>query len=497
MHHKYFLSLLLFVTFTALIACDNNFSKSFTEKIEPIDKTNKISGSAEIHTEKIEPINTTNKIPVSVEIHSVTVHPYILENSGQNQYIYTATSNKDDVTYSLGSKGDSSKFKIDPFSGEVILIENPDYESQNSYNFYIVATDATGDVSTAKKVTLEILNIDEKPPMIISGNTAEVLDKSGANQVIYKMIAEDDDIATQSMGNITYELSGADAASFNLNRSGEVILTADPDYTKKSRYSFSVIVKDPIGNAVTQKISLKINAPSWVSNVGTVCKGITDVASSESDGKDKVAIIELTNKYPQIYACMESWDPARRDKLMATGNEQDSVRIALIVNSNNDGSPQVFDNYEFQFNTSQVTNVKINGSPFSGARYKPEPEKRLTEPTRFVIEYDYQFPAYFYHPPENDQRLDYDFYVKETRIEFTMDPVKHTISGFKTELLERTCAKGNNPLKEGETCHLREYTFMCYRNKVDYVKPTRKLDTISHSELTAIIDEYKIHCSGP
>ena len=132
MHHKYFLSLLLFVTFTALIPCDNNFSKSFTEKIEPI--------------------NTTNKIPVSVEIHSVTVHPYILENSGQNQYIYTATSNKDDVTYSLGSKGDSSKFKIDPFSGEVILIENPDYESQNSYNFYIVATDATGDVSAAKKL---------------------------------------------------------------------------------------------------------------------------------------------------------------------------------------------------------------------------------------------------------------------------------------------------------------------------------------------------------
>ncbi|MDA7826326.1 cadherin repeat domain-containing protein, partial [Porticoccaceae bacterium] len=413
------------------------------------------------------------------------------------QYIYTATSNKDDVTYSLGSKGDSSKFKIDPFSGEVILIENPDYESQNSYNFYIVATDATGDVSAAKKVTLEILNIDEKPPIIISGNTAEVLDKSGANQVIYKMIAEDDDIATQSMGNITYELSGADAASFNLNRSGEVILTADPDYTKKSRYSFSVIVKDPIGNAVTQKISLKINAPSWVSNVGTVCKGITDVASSESDGKDKVAVIELTNKAPQLYSCMESWDPARRDKLMATGNEQDSVRIALILNSNNDGSPQVFDNYEFQFNTSQVTNVKINGLPFSGARYKLEPEKRLTEHTSFVIEYDYKFPAYFYHPPENGQRLDNNFYIKETRIDFNMDPLKHTISGFKTELLERTCAKGNNPLKEGETCHLREYTFMCYRNKVDYVKPTRKLDTISHSELTAIIDEYKIHCSGP
>jgi hypothetical protein len=464
MHHKYFLSLLLFVTFTALIACDNNISKSF------------------------------NKIPVSVEIHSVTVHPYILENSGQNQHIYTATSNKDDVTYSLGSKGDSSKFKIDPFSGEVILIENPNYESQNSYNFYIVATDATGDVSAAKKVTLEIRNIDEKPPMIISGNTAEVLDKSGANQVIYKVIAEDVDIATQSMGNLTYELSGADAASFNLNRSAEVILTEDPDYTKKNSYSFSVIVKDPIGNAVTQKISLKINAPSWVSNVGTVCKGITDFASSESDGKDKVGIIELTNKDPQIYACMESWDPAKEDKLLATGDEQDSVRIALIINSNNDGSPQVFDNYEFQFNRSQsqVTNVKINGSPFSGARYKPEPEKRLTEPTSFVIEYDYKFPAYFYHPSENDDRL---VYVKKTRIEFTMDPVKHTISAFTSALLERTCAKGNNPLKEGETCHLREYTFMCYRNKVEYIPKGR--GTISDSELTAINDEYKIHCSGP
>ena len=482
MHHKYFFSLLLFVTFTALIACDNNISKSFAEKIEPINKT--------------------NKIPASVEIHSVTVHRYILENSGQNQYIYTASSNKDDVTYSLGSKGDSSKFRIHPVSGEVILIEDPDYESQKIYTFYIVATDATGDASAPKKVTLEIRNIDEKPPIIISipGNTAEVLDKSGANQVIYKMIAEDDDTITQSMGNLTYEISGADAASFDVNRSGEVILTEDPDYKKKNSYSFSLIVKDYIGNAVTQKISLKINAPSWVSNVGTVCEGVRDVSSSGWDGehrKDKVGIIELTNTYPPKHSCVESFNETKGDKLLATGNEKFSTRIALILNSNNDDSPQVFDNYEFQFNTSQVTNVKIDDAPFSGARYIPE--KRLTELTRFTIEYDYNFPAYFYHTQENGQSSDNNFYAKETRINFTMDPVRHQIGGFTTELLERTCAKGNNPLKEGETCHLREYTFMCYRNKVDYVKPTKKLDTISHSKLTAtaIIDEYKIHCSGP
>ena len=64
------------------------------------------------------------------------------------------------ITYSLKPGEDSSSLSIDSTTGEVTLIEDPDFESKSSYAFTVVATDPSGNISE-KAVTLAINDVEE------------------------------------------------------------------------------------------------------------------------------------------------------------------------------------------------------------------------------------------------------------------------------------------------------------------------------------------------
>ena len=88
---------------------------------------------------------------------SLASTPAIAENSGAGQAIYTAEATDDSgVTYTLKSVGDFASFTIDGSTGVVTLIGDPDYESQYSYSFTVVATDGAGN-SSEQSVTLPII----------------------------------------------------------------------------------------------------------------------------------------------------------------------------------------------------------------------------------------------------------------------------------------------------------------------------------------------------
>src|SRR5690606_10142272 len=62
------------------------------------------------------------------------------ENTGAGQVVYVATATDEGtVTWSLADSGDAAAFSIDPDTGEVILEENPDFETKASYSFTVVA----------------------------------------------------------------------------------------------------------------------------------------------------------------------------------------------------------------------------------------------------------------------------------------------------------------------------------------------------------------------
>ncbi|MFU8814966.1 MAG: Ig-like domain-containing protein [Pseudomonadales bacterium] len=207
--------------------------------------------------------------PSAPRITSGAIAEAIDENSGAGQVIYTATATGDgSVTWSLADGGDAARLTIDADSGAVTLIDDPDYETKPSYAFTVVATDAAGNRSS-QAVSLAINNLDEVPPTITSGATADAIDESGgAGQVVYTVTSTDDgDIST---GSTTYGLgAGGDADRFSIDAdSGAVTLVDDPDYETQSSYRFTVVATDAAGNSSEQTVTLAIlPEPRTVSSV--------------------------------------------------------------------------------------------------------------------------------------------------------------------------------------------------------------------------------------
>ncbi|MDG2017811.1 MAG: cadherin repeat domain-containing protein, partial [Porticoccaceae bacterium] len=185
------------------------------------------------------------------------------ENSGAGQVVYTATADdsadiSEGYSFSLAAGSDAA-LAINSDTGEVTLSDDPDHEVQSQYSFAVVATDAAGNASAAQSVTLEINDLDEIPPTVTSSNLAATIDEnSGAGQVIYTATA--DDSADISDG-FTFSLAvGSDAGLTIDANTGEVTLTADPDYEAQSQYSFAVMATDAAGNAsASQSVTLDIN----------------------------------------------------------------------------------------------------------------------------------------------------------------------------------------------------------------------------------------------
>jgi hypothetical protein len=96
--------------------------------------------------------------------------------------------------------------------------------------------------------------VDTIAPAITSTATATVIDEnSGASQVIYTTTATDS-------STITYTLKTGSDAGLTINgTTGDVTLTADPDFETKSSYSFTVVATDAANNASEQDVTLATN----------------------------------------------------------------------------------------------------------------------------------------------------------------------------------------------------------------------------------------------
>jgi len=216
-------------------------------------------------SEKVVTLEIKNLDDTAPVITSFSTATAIAENSGAGQVVYTVTSTDSvDVSngpssYSLKPGLDAAAFSIDPLSGKVTLIDNPDYETKNSYSFTVVATDAAGNASE-QLVTLNVINQDDTAPSITSGSTATAINEnSGAGQLVYTVTSTDSSDVLS--GPPSYSLAaGQDATAFSIDPlSGKVTLIDNPDYETKNSYSFTVVATDVAGNAREKAVTLAIN----------------------------------------------------------------------------------------------------------------------------------------------------------------------------------------------------------------------------------------------
>ncbi|MDA8866582.1 cadherin domain-containing protein, partial [Porticoccaceae bacterium] len=242
----------------------------------------------QLEADGIAPLEQWNLSP-DADIEPPTIDPTtadaVLENTGAEQVVYTASSFDNSATFSLTADSDSA-LSINGLTGAVTLADNPDYEAQSQYSFAVIATDAAGNDSVAHAVTVEITNVDDAVPTITSADTAVAVDEnSGAGQVVYTVTA--DDSADTSDG-VTFSLAN-EAQGFSIDAdSGEVTTNTDfaADFEDAQSQTFTIVATDAAGNSAQQQVNLAINNLDEVA--ATITSGDTAVAVDENSGAGQV-----------------------------------------------------------------------------------------------------------------------------------------------------------------------------------------------------------------
>jgi hypothetical protein len=208
---------------------------------------------------------------------------------GQNHQVAITAEAAPDESSSDDSTPVESQLNFDSSTGEVTLNIDPDYETQSAYSFEVFATDAAGNASDTQQVSVSVNNLDEIAPTITSGAPVLAIDEnSGAGQVIYTATADD---SADISDDVIFSLSEDSDAGLTIDATtGEVTLTADPDYEAQSQYSFAVIATDAAGNASdAESVTLNINDINDTDDVPpTITSGTVATSIDENSGAEQV-----------------------------------------------------------------------------------------------------------------------------------------------------------------------------------------------------------------
>ncbi|XP_034739835.1 protocadherin Fat 2 isoform X1 [Etheostoma cragini] len=148
------------------------------------------------------------------------------------------------VTFSLKSNPDSTKFKINPRTGIIITTERFDYERKERYEFDVVAN--YGDAET--HIVIEITDENDHSPQFTHTSYEATLDENTpVGSSVLKVAATDEDKGKN--GFITYAIANAGPVPFSIDPFTGVISTSEHfDYElMKRRYHLRVWASDSGG----------------------------------------------------------------------------------------------------------------------------------------------------------------------------------------------------------------------------------------------------------
>jgi hypothetical protein len=207
-----------------------------------------------------------------------------VDENGVAQVVYTAIADdsgdiSDGVTFSLADDSDS-EFSIDAASGEVTFAGGAEYESQSTYNFGVIATDAAANASEVQSVTLGISNLDEVAPSITSGPDAEAVIENGLAQIIYTATADDSGDISEG---VTFSLTSGSDSAFSIDAvSGEVTFAGSADSEGQSSYNFEVIATDAAGNSSNpQSVSVPVEEQGFEITSGSVVSADENIGENQ------------------------------------------------------------------------------------------------------------------------------------------------------------------------------------------------------------------------
>ena len=224
------------------------------------------------------------------------------ENSAPGTVVGTVVA--DASAYSFAIVGGSSTFAISN-TGQITVSNNSalDYETTTSLSFQVTASDYANNVSTALSVTVNILDVDDTPPVIsrTAFHTNEVSESISSNVLIAEYTASD--AGTDVTANIY--LSYNPSNRFSLTYSGgtmKLYAAASYNIYVNQTVTVTLAVADAAGNVATYNQSVKIidqtsftgatlmsTNSSWSGRSLTWIKQMVKVGSSFYGWEDKTS----------------------------------------------------------------------------------------------------------------------------------------------------------------------------------------------------------------
>ena len=239
----------------------------------------------------------------------------------------TDADEDDELTYTL-SGTDAASFDISSATGQLQTKAALDYETRDSYTVIVTATDEAG-LSDAITVTINVADVDENlPPVFPGGATTRSVDENTvAGEDIGAPVeatdADEDD-------ELTYTLSGTDAASFDImSATGQLQTKAALDYETRDSYTVIVTATDEAGlsDAITVTIDVADvddNRPPTFPDAATT----RSVDENTVAGEDIGAPVEATDPdNDALTYTLSGTDAASFDIMSATGQLQTKAAL--------------------------------------------------------------------------------------------------------------------------------------------------------------------------
>ena len=245
----------------------------------------------------------------------------VAENAPISTVVYDAAATDDGenttLAYSITGGADAALFAINGTTGEVTFLASRNFEApgdadgNNLYEIEVTASD--GSLTDTQAVTINVTDQNDVAPLITSGDAVTVAENTPASTVIYTTIITDPD----TVGTITYSLSGADAALFSINTSGQVRFLAPPDFEvpadvgADNTYNIVVHASDGVNIEDTQGVTISVTnsnlAPDITSGTTAIISENVSISTAVYDAN---AIDDNETGSPLTYSITGGADAA-------------------------------------------------------------------------------------------------------------------------------------------------------------------------------------------
>ena len=271
-----------------------------------------------------EDLTIDDSIEVTITVTNVNERPMVegitaidhAENAGTAlaNASYSATDPEGaNITWSLG--GDDKGFFAISSGGVLSFAAEPDFEARPLDNTYEVTVRATeeddGDRQTPEltgtlAVTVTLSDFDEPPVITGPKRVDDYPENSPTTTVVGRYMATD----PEGAGVTWSDLSGNDAADFDLSNNGVLTFKVSPDYEMKHEYEYEVTL-----NAYDGGLTGRLTVTVTIANVNE------EPMVTRSSGRGAFSIVE--NSGPDV-GDFEATDPENDDVTWSLASGGDS-----------------------------------------------------------------------------------------------------------------------------------------------------------------------------